>query len=147
MSPCTDGHGDQAGYARSVKLWKLFQEKLPATNPNKLLPELQGIMLMSQLYGRAQYLCKSIPKDVVSSSEGADAIFQAVFNSDPLVVVKEIFTEFMQLIALKRGDQEGFASFESRFLAQAARFNSHFEYTVFSESFLAFLLLGNANSG
>lgn len=43
--PLTNGLGDQSGYARSVKLWKTFHSQLPATNSNKIAPNLHGIML------------------------------------------------------------------------------------------------------
>lgn len=56
----TDEIGDQSQYARSVKLWKEFHHELPADNSNKTAVSSRGIMLLSQLYGRAKSLCQNI---------------------------------------------------------------------------------------
>jgi len=143
--PWTDGRGDQAGYSRSVKLWRKFHAQLPANNSNKIPAELQGIMLQSQLFDRAQDLVKAVPEEDIESEDGADAIVKAVYKRDPLAVVKEVYGEFMGLVNTRRGEKEGFSNFESRFQAQVAKLNSHFVDTEFPEALTAFLLLGNAN--
>ena len=79
--PWTDGRGDQSGYARSVKLWKKFHALLAVNNSNKIPDNLQGIMLQSQLFGRAAYLCKSVPEDI-ESPNGANAIVNTVYKRD-----------------------------------------------------------------
>lgn len=72
--PLTAGRGVQSRHERSVMFWKKYHAQLSATNPNKIPPELQGILLQSQLYDRAQDLVRSVPEADVSSKEGAEKI-------------------------------------------------------------------------
>lgn len=51
-----------------------YHKQLPVTNPNKIEPNLQGIMLHSRLYGRAADIVKSVPEVEVEAENGADAI-------------------------------------------------------------------------
>lgn len=68
--PLTDVRGEQFEYARNVNLWKRFHDQLASINSNKISPNLQGIMLLSQLFGSAINMCKSIPDEVVESKRG-----------------------------------------------------------------------------
>lgn len=56
---------------------------LPVSNLNKIDSRLQGIMLKSQLYGRAKDLCVRIPCSIIASEKGCDAIFSAIHKPDP----------------------------------------------------------------
>lgn len=56
--------------------------------------------------------------------------------------MREVYSDFMDLLAVKRAEKEGFANFESRFQAQVAKFNSHFADSEFPEALTVFLLLG-----
>lgn len=143
--PWTDGRGDQAGYARSVKLWRKFHAHLPANKSNQIPAELEGIMLQSQLYGRAQDLVKAVTEEDIESEDGTDAIVKALNKRDLLAVSKEVYGGFLGLVNTRRGEKEGFANFESRFQAQVAKLNSHFEDTGFLKALTVFLLLGKAN--
>lgn len=51
----------------------------------------------------------------------------------------------MALMSTRRGDKDRFSNFESRFQAQVAKLNSHFDDTEFPEALTAFFLLGNSN--
>ena len=68
--PGTDGKGSQEGYFRAVKDWKDFHDALPKENSNKIIPELQGLILRSQLQGRALELCLKLDDKEIKSSEG-----------------------------------------------------------------------------
>ncbi len=81
--PWTDGKGDQEPYASSVSLWKAFHDKLPDNNASKIPSALQGIMLQSQLYGRALDLSKKIPDEIIQSEGGVDAIVKAAYKREP----------------------------------------------------------------
>lgn len=101
--PWTDGKGNQDEYKRSITLWRSFHDKLPANNSNKIPIELRGIMLKSQLFGRARDLCTSIPDEDIASAEGVNKIVQKLYTRDALTVVRkylEISMIFCQLNAL-----------------------------------------------
>lgn len=66
-------------------------------------------------------------------------------QKDSLTIVKKVFEEFMALVSMRRGDNEGFETFEQRLQAQVSKLNSHFVETAFPEALLAFLLIGNSN--
>ena len=68
--PWTDGKGNQKRFLKAVKLWKEFHDALPASNSNKIPSNLQGIVLKSQLFGRAQDLVSNISSEELRSAEG-----------------------------------------------------------------------------
>lgn len=114
-------------------------------NSNKIPAELQGIVQHSQLFGRAKDLCKTISSEEMASIDGAQKIFKAVHKRDSLAVVTEIYGDFLTLLNTKRGENESYRNFESRFEAQVNKFNSRSTSTKLPESLLAFMLLANAN--
>ncbi len=124
---------------------RLFMIMLPENNNSKIPTALQGIMLQSQLYGRARDLCRMIPTDVIQSPEGANAIVNAVFKRDPLAIVSEVYQDFFDLLNTKRGQTETFKNFESGFEAQCSKFNSHSDASKLPDALLAFMLMANAN--
>lgn len=109
--PWTDGKGDQEEYADSVSLWRAFHEKLPDNHGSKIPTELQGIMLQSQLFGRARDIVKLIDEKVIQSEEGVDAIVNALHKRDPLAVVSEVYHDFNSLLNTRRGTTETFKNF------------------------------------
>eukprot|EP00171_Calliarthron_tuberculosum_P022021 IDg22021t1 len=143
--PWTDGKGSQDEYARSVSLWRKVHDMLPDTNANKIPAKLQGIMLQSQLFGRARDLCKSIPEKLLQSEQGVDEIVNAIHKRDALAVVSEVYQDFIELLATRRGQSEKFGDFEFRFSAQVSKFNCHSDLTKLPEALTAFMLLSNSN--
>lgn len=143
--PWTDGRGNQEQYAEAVSLWEAFQDTLADSNSNKVAKAARGIMLQSQLYGRARDLCKAIPDSTIRSDQGAEAIVQALYKRDPLAVVSDVFQDFLTLMNTKRNHTESFKNFESRFQAQVSRLNAHGSEAKLSESLVAFALLANAD--
>ncbi len=110
--PWTDGKGDQAQYASSVSLWKSFHEQSSCKQSKaKFRKDLQGIMLLSQLYGRALDVCKKIPDNVVQSVDGVKSIVQAVYKRDPLAAVSDVYQDFLEVMNAKRGSNESFKNF------------------------------------
>jgi len=59
--------------------------------------------------------------------------------------VSEVFRDFTDLMAVKRGQTESFRNFEGRFAAQVAKFHAHSDDVKLPESLIAFMLLGNSN--
>ena len=143
--PWTDGKGSQEEYACAVMLWSALHDKLPDSNNNKIPKELRGIMLQSQLYGRAKEICKKVPDSVIQSVEGVQAIVNAVYKRDALSTVSDVYQDFMNLLNLKRGANESFRNFESRFEAQVSKFNAHSDTSKIPASLTAFMLLANSN--
>ena len=143
--PWTDGEGRQDDYADAVSLWSAFHDELPESNANKIPEKLRGIMLVSQLFGRAKEICKKIDDSVIRSVEGPAAIVQAVYKRDALSTVSDVYRDYMDLLSLKRSSNEKFRTFESRFEAQVAKFNSNSTVCQIPEALTSFLLLANTN--
>lgn len=64
----------------SWEILEVFYVKLPVTNSNTPPKSLQGIIMKSQLYGRASDLCKSITDDILKSDNGADAVVKEIYK-------------------------------------------------------------------
>lgn len=143
--PWTDGRGNQEEYANSVALWSAFHEKLPNNNSNKIPSELRGIMLQSQLFGRARDLVKKIDDEVIHSPDGAYAIVKAIHKRDALSAVSSVYQDFLRLLGTKRATNESFKNYEARFEAQLSRFHAHSNSCFLPDALTAFMLLANAN--
>lgn len=143
--PWADGIGNPEGYSSSVALWKAFHNKLPDSNSNKILTDLRGIMLQSQLYGRTQDLSKGIPDSEIQYDTGFAAIIKAVYKRDALSVVSEVYQNFIALLNTKRGHNESFKNFKSQFDAHVSRFNASSESAKWPNALTAFMLLVNAS--
>ena len=79
------------------------------------------------------------------SEGGSQAIVDAVHKRDGLSVVNDIYTHFSELITTKRGDNESFENYESRFAAKLSKFNPYALSTRLCEALSAFLLLSNSH--
>lgn len=102
-------------------------------------------MLESQIYARALYLCKYISDDVVTSEDEADALVNALFKRDHLEVVSEAYHDFTALLAMKRGSDENFHNFESRFSAYVCKCSAQSDDAKLPEVLTAFILIANSN--
>jgi len=144
-APWTDGIGNQEGYAESVKLWKTYHDSLVPTNSTKIPAALQGIVLQSQLFGRAKDTVRKLAASEIASETGATKIVNALHKRDALQVVSEVFQDFISLLNFKRKGAESFKEFEQQFEALSAKFNSHSDETKLPEALLAFMMMANAN--
>lgn len=144
-APWTDGKGPQEAYYKSVVLWKAFHDKLPAANSNKIPLDLQGIILQSQLYGRAIDICKKVSDELIQSEAGALAIAKAIYKCDPLSAITDTFSKFTSVLQTSRGSNETFRNFESRFDAAVCSYNSAAPSAKLPESLVAFILIGNSD--
>ena len=144
-APWTDGKGSQEQYAEAVSLWKLYHDTLPDNTSGKIPKKLQGIVLKSQLYGRARDLARSVPQEMLVSDDGSQAIVDAVHKRDGLSVVNDIYSLFNGLVSTRRHDNESFENYESRFAAKLSKFNSFADSTRLCDALSAFLLLSNAS--
>lgn len=143
--PWTVGKGSQEEYAASVTLWSAFHDKLTDSNSNKIPPDLSGIMLLSQLYGRAKDLCKKLPESEIQSASRVLAVVDAVYKRDTFSAVSDVYHDFIAVIDLKPEQNEAFPNFESRFEAQVDKFNLHCFSSQIPEALTALILLANAN--
>lgn len=139
--PWTDGIGPQDRYAEAVQLWCCYHDMLPLNSTNRIAKKVRGILLKSQLFGRARDLVRSLDWSLIQSEEGAEHIVRAIHKSDPLTLLSDIFGDFNRLIVARRGESESFKGFEGRFAALVSKFNSHSVNTSLPESLTAFLLL------
>lgn len=143
--PWTNGKGNQEEYAKAVALWDAFHNKLPDYNSNKISIELRGIMLHSQLYGRAKDIRRLIADDDIQSGTGWKKIVEAVYKRDTLSVFSEVYQSYLGVLSMKRGSNETFRNFESRFMAQVSKFNSTTTSCKIPETLMAFTLLANSS--
>ena len=103
-------------------------------------------MLHSHLYGRAKDLCKEIPFSVISSNDGVDKICKSVYKKDALTIFSNAYSDFQKLSSTKRGNNESFRNFESRFVAAIAKMNFSSSKALLG-SLTAFMLLSNSYVG
>ena len=144
-APWTDGKGSQEQYAEAVELWKLYHDSLAEGTAGKIPKNLQGVVLKSQLYGRARDLARSVTQGELVSEDGSKAIVNAVFKRDGLSVVSDVYTLFNELVMTRRHENESFQNYESRFAARLSKLNSYALSTRLCEALSAFLLLSNAH--
>ena len=140
----TDGRGSQESYYSNVVLWKSMHDKLPAGHGIKIDPQLQGIVLKSQLFARAADLVKKLSEEDIMGNDGALRIARVIYKTDPLTVLTYSFSKFQSLLNTRRGSIETFRNFESRFDAAVSSFNAASPSAKLSQSLVAFLLLANA---
>lgn len=143
--PWTDSRGNQETYYRNVVSWKSLHDLLPENHASKITAELQGIILKSQLYGRAADLAEKVTIQQLKSANGALHIAKTIFKVDPLSSLTDGFSKFQSLLNTRRGQSESFRNFESRFDAAVCKFNSSSTEDKLSPSLISFLLLANAN--
>ena len=143
-TPWTDGKGPQDEYFAAVKLWKFFHDNLEISNSNKIPQKLQGIVLLSQIYGRATNLVKKVPQEDVESEDGAMHVARAIHKRDLLSVVTDTFHRYLELMRTKQGDNETFKNFETRFDSQVSRFNASCKGSELPPALFSFLLLANS---
>ena len=105
-APWTDGEGDQTEYKNQVELWKQFHDKLKDNNSHKIPENLQGIVLKSQLFGRAKDLCCNISDSDIAGDDGAAKIVNKIHQRDSLSVVSKAYKIFNTLCNNKRGRGE-----------------------------------------
>ena len=141
--PWTYGKGNKEEYSNSVPLWNAFHDKLPDSNSNKIPNVLRGIMLQSKLFGRARHLCKSISAETIQSVNGSKAIVDAIHKRDALSVVSVIYENLIDLLSKKRGANESFRNFESRFNAQVSKMNAASSSARLPQALTALKLLEN----
>lgn len=143
--PWTDARGDQEQYMRSVKLWKKYHDGLPNNNGNKIPAALQGVVLQSQLFGRAQDIGSKVSDEDITSPNGALILAKAICKKDRLSLTTSISEELEKLVHTKRDHHEKLRNFESRFDAQVCRMHHLCCKKILPESILALLLMANSN--
>ena len=117
--------GPQNQYAEAVSLWKLYHDSLPYGTSGKIPANFQGIVLKSQLFGRARDFSRTMPLSVLVSKDGSQAIVDSVYKRVGLFIMNDIYKLSNELMTTKRGDNEPFDNYESRLAANLSRFNSY----------------------
>ena len=85
---------------------------LPDSNPNKIPPALQGIILKFQLYGRPINIAKKVSDEDLHSANGAMEIETCIYGLDPLSVISETYQKFSMVLNTVRGASESYKKFE-----------------------------------
>lgn len=89
-APWTDGVGNQEPYANAVRRWSVFHDTLPDCYGNKALKESHGMIIHSQLFGRAKIRGDALDDDVLSFENGVVVIVDAVYKMEPLSVCNAV---------------------------------------------------------
>lgn len=139
--PWTDGVGPQLRYAEAVAEWCKYHDRLPPASSNYTPKSVRGIVLKSQLFGRARDLVRSIDESLIDGDDGPQHIVDALHQRDALSVVSNVIKDFQALVGAKRNENETFKSFENRFQALTSKFHAHGAELALGEPILAFLLI------
>lgn len=123
--PRTDGTGNLQEFLDSVNNLSEFHDELSDANANNIPKNLCGTVLLSHLYVRAQDLSMGLTKDLIKSSNDVQAIFDVLYQRDPLSVVAELQKDLIDLLFTTTNTNESFINFEARFAAQLKKFNAH----------------------
>ena len=142
--PWTDGIGNQERLKSAVADWTEFHNSLPDGNTNKLEPNIQALVLKSQLYGQASDLCAELTTEELKSEDGVNHIVNTIYQRDALNVISEAYDGFNSLLTTRRGQSESLKNFELRFSAAIAKFNSLSDTTKLPQYITALMLLSNA---
>lgn len=117
---------------------------LLANSSNRKPKELHDHTLHAQLYERALGLFQAIPNDKINSAQSPDAIVDALYKRDPLLVVTSLFNNFYSLLATKRGVNKTYKYFDFRFSTSVSRYSSHPKSATLPDSNIALMLLYNS---
>lgn len=98
--------GSQEAYAEYVYLWMLYHDTQPDKTPVKIPKNLQGVVMKSQLLGRAKDVARQVTSEVLITEKGGQAIVNAVDKRDRLSVVNDIYTLINDFVVTKRNDNE-----------------------------------------
>ena len=92
--PWTDGRGDQREYVEAVALWEQFHDNLPSTSASRIDKKNRGIVLLSNLYGRARSLTLPIKDKVIAEPDNAvQLITSTIYKKDALSSVTLVHDE------------------------------------------------------
>lgn len=144
-APWTDGVGDQEPYANAVRRWSAYHDTLPDSNGNKVLKASRGMILHSQLYGRAKIRGDALEDSLLCSEGGIDAIVDAVYKMDPLSVCNGAYSDYVKLLSIRRSSTETYANYEGRFSDALTKLNSSSAFVSIHVRLAAWSLIHNAN--
>lgn len=94
---------------------------------------MEGILLKSQLYGEAAYLCAELTNEEPKADDGMQKDVDGVYQRNFLSVVSEPYYGFHKLLNTRRCDTESLKSFEVCISAAVAKFNSVVATTKFPQ--------------
>ena len=141
--PWTDGRGVQENFYRAVVAWKKFHDELPNGHSHKIPSNLQGVILQSQLYDRAQDTAQKLVLDQIEKDYDALRVASVIYKADVLSVVTDTFRQFISLLQTKLDDNESFKNFETRFDAQVCKLNATLCGAKYPSALLSFMMLAN----
>ena len=144
-APWTDGVGDQENYANAVSRWCAFHDSLPDTNSNKVLRGSRGLILQSQLYGRAKVKGDALSDDLLKCAKGVDAVIDAVYKMDALSVCNAAYSDYVKLLSVRRSVNESYANYEDRFSSAVTKLNTNGSAVAIPDILAAWSLIHNAN--
>ena len=144
-APRTDGVGDQEAYANAVKRWCAYHDSLPNANSSKVFKASRGMILHSQLYGRAKIKGDALSDGVLCSDSGADSIVDVIYKMDALSVCNAAYSDYEKLLSICRSPNETYANFEDRFSAAVKKLNTNGPAVSIPETLAAWSLIHNAN--
>lgn len=144
-APWTDGRGDQEQYLEKVLLCKEFHDTLPENNSNKIIPQLQGIMLKAQLVGRARDLGAKVSMEELKLCDGAITLGHSIYRVDALSKINKISDQFSKLITTRRWNNEPLGNFESRFHAEVCNLHDAAGQNILPDTLIALVLVTNSN--
>ena len=142
--PWTDGYGPQERYAEEVAAWCSYHDLIPETSRDHYPKNVRGILLKSQLFGRARDLVRTVTDADLQSEDGAKKVVAAIYKRDTLTVLSDVYTDFNALVCARRGTTESFKNYEVRFAALVSKFNAHGSSLSLPQTITALMLMASS---
>lgn len=91
--------------------WAQLNEKLKSGSYNRIGPDLRGIVLKFQLYGRARDLFIGIDNDIIAPKDGQDATVGLTNKRDAFFICSDVYGDFNQLLTTRHDPEESSRNF------------------------------------
>lgn len=104
--PWTDGIGDQVGYAESLFDRLTIHNNLDDNTSNKISKTTRGIVLISNLYGRARDMIRSVRQEVLDDNESTNVVVDVFFKNGPLSVNRRVSENLQLFLSSQRSKIE-----------------------------------------
>lgn len=98
------GKNDQHELAKAVRRSMSIHSDLSEINFNKLTDKNHGIILASNMCGRANELCDKIEHEMlyIDATNCTELIVSTINKCDPLSVATEVYEELQKLLCTRR---------------------------------------------
>lgn len=98
-------------FGKEVRRSSAFHDNHPDINNNKLPRNLRGLMLISNLYGRAEALIEGRKDEIRAVDNGTKVFLKSIYKQGHQSVAVEVFDDLIAIIDTGRGKKGPFMKF------------------------------------